>query len=84
MTVITVIYCILEVVMDWAQCLTIIASTGALFWFTRKDMQVMDKNHREDRRISDERWYSLLGQFHVLDNEVKLHLQEYKAKHDKK
>ena len=43
--------------MDWTQCLTIIGTTvgtaAGLFLITRKDIQLMDKNHREDLQHMD-------------------------------
>lgn len=67
--------------MDWTQCLTIIGSTiGAvtgLFLITRKDMQLMDKNHREDMKdfekrwtAADIRWAALFEKFHILDKDM--------------
>lgn len=45
--------------MDWTQCLTIIGTNIGLglglFLITRKDMQLMDKNHREDMQHMDAR-----------------------------
>ena len=46
--------------MDWTQCLTIIGTNIGLglwlFLITRKDIQLMDKNHREDIQYMDAKW----------------------------
>ena len=44
--------------MDWIHTITIISTTigavGGVFLINRKDMQLMDKNHREDLAKIDE------------------------------
>ena len=53
--------------MDWTQCLTIIGTTvgtaAGLFLITRKDIQLMDKNHREDLQHMDAKWERLFSLF---------------------
>ena len=53
--------------MDWTQCLTIIGTNIGLglglFLITRKDMQLMDSNHREDMQHMDAKWERLFGLF---------------------
>lgn len=53
--------------MDWTQTLTIVFTTlggvVGVFLVSRRDMQIMDANHRADIKNMDEKWERLFGLF---------------------